>query len=63
MMAVSGETAVCLIREKANTGEAFKIWGFENSGKLIHSTNGIITKTEAWPLHELEFIRKPRGLA
>lgn len=56
MMAISSETVVCVTMEMANAVEAYKICGFENIDKLIYSTNSIIPKTEAWPLHKLEFI-------
>ncbi len=56
MMAISGETVVCVTMEKANTVEAYKICGFEDIDKLIYSTNSIMPQTEAWPLHELKFI-------
>ena len=56
MMAISNETVVCVTMEKVNNVEAYKICGFEDIDKLIYSTSSIVPETEAWPLHELEFI-------
>ena len=56
MMAISGETVVCVTMEKVNAIEAYKICGLEDIDKLIYSTSSIVPQTEAWPLHELEFI-------
>ncbi|MPR34583.1 DeoR/GlpR family DNA-binding transcription regulator [Salmonirosea aquatica] len=56
MMAISGETVVCVTMEKINTVEAYKICAFEDIDKLIYSTSDIVPKTGEWPLHELEFI-------
>lgn len=56
MMAISGETVVCVTMEKVNNIEAYKICDFADIDKLIYSTSSIVPETEAWPLHELEFI-------